>query len=167
MRMQCTYILRLILVITAFNFIITNCIAQNREIFGFIYDRETGEPLPYATISIDGTATGTSSDNSGAYSLKLDSGSVAIRYQFLGYADTVIQLKAESELRLRYDVYLAPSTINLDEFIVSANRTAQKVQQFVRLRNAQHARLHSYKAEVYKLSILSSLGSNGPKADTM
>lgn len=167
MRMQSTYILRLTLIITALNFVFTNCIAQKSEVFGFIYDRETSEPLPYATISIDGTSTGTSSDHSGAYSLKLDTGSVTIRYQFLGYADTVMQFHTASGQRLRHDVYLAPSTINLDELTVSANRTAQKVQQFARLRNAQNARLHSYKAEVYKLSILSSLDGNAPEFDTL
>lgn len=57
---------------------------QNLTITGIVYDQETNEPLPGASIIVVGTTQGTTADFDGNYSVEVDSNAI-LSYQFLGY----------------------------------------------------------------------------------
>ena len=45
-------------------------LAQNRVVTGTVIDAETGEPLPGASVKLQGTSTGAVTDNNGNFVLK-------------------------------------------------------------------------------------------------
>ncbi|MDE6045745.1 MAG: TonB-dependent receptor [Alistipes sp.] len=95
------------------------------NLVGHVVDRETHEHLPYATVAVQGTAYGTTTDASGHYFLKnLPEGECTVEVRALGYATLrkrVVLLCGETT-ELNFEV--APSGISLDEVVVSASRTA-------------------------------------------
>ncbi|MEX0846131.1 MAG: carboxypeptidase-like regulatory domain-containing protein [Balneolaceae bacterium] len=130
--------------------------AQRGTISGFVFDAETSEPMPHANIIVEGTSAGTYTAGDGSYSIKLDTGLVEIRYKFLSYRDTVIQFNLGLDQQIQQDVYLQPDLMSMD-VTVSANRVARKVQELARIRDQQNSNLQSYKADVYKVAILSNV----------
>ncbi len=130
--------------------------AQEGTLTGFVYDAETSEPLPYANIIVEGTDKGTYTRTDGSYSIKLDTGMVNIRYRFLSFRDTVIQVQIQPNKREVREIYLQPKRMQMD-VTVSANRVARKVQKLARLRDQQNSNLQNYRADVYKLAILSKI----------
>lgn len=65
---------------------ITSVLSQDKfTISGYVNDNNNGEALPGATIYIEGTNTGTMSNNYGFYSLSLDKGNYNIIVSYIGY----------------------------------------------------------------------------------
>ena len=90
-------------------------IVAQRTITGTVTD-ESGDPLPYATVSVKGTTIGTSTDLDGNYSLKVPEGTSSLIVSFVGYEDTELSLGDSNAL----DVSMAPpSGIIMSEVIVS------------------------------------------------
>ena len=146
---------------------LTVAFAQDAELYGYVYDRQTGEALPFATVRIHESSKGITTDEAGAYSLRVDSGLVQISYEFLSYNDTLITFKFLPGQRIRQDVYLSPDTLLMDEVTVSADRVARKIQNLAKERNEQLKKLRSYQADVYKLAILSKVqGKYDPEDST-
>ncbi len=67
--------------------------AQSKgEITGVVIDQETGEPMPFANVSIDGTTIGTAANAAGIYYLSnIDPGTYTLKVSFLGYKDFFIE----------------------------------------------------------------------------
>jgi len=87
--------------------------AQEKTISGTVVD-ETNMPLPGATVVIKGTATGTSTDFDGNYSIKANTGDVLV-FSYVGYADQSTTIGTLSSI----NITLEPDT-SLDEIIVLA-----------------------------------------------
>ena len=65
-------------------FVVHLSFAQEKTISGTVSD-ESGLPLPGATVIIEGTSTGTSTDFDGMYTIKANSGDV-LQFSYVGYA---------------------------------------------------------------------------------
>ena len=83
-------------------------LAQNAIIKGRVTDAATHKPLSYANIYVAFTGGGTSTDDNGYYSLRIDSGeTVELQYSLLGYKTVVKKVKAIAQqvidVRLEYD----------------------------------------------------------------
>ncbi|MDL5048547.1 carboxypeptidase-like regulatory domain-containing protein [Oscillatoria amoena NRMC-F 0135] len=83
------------------------------KIEGRIVDRETGKPVPFASIGIVGTSTGTSSNLEGDYSLVISEGAT-IKISCVGYVSLVVNTVSEMKL-----IQLTPFTIELSEIVVT------------------------------------------------
>ncbi|MFB6318058.1 mucoidy inhibitor MuiA family protein [Saccharicrinis sp. FJH54] len=59
------------------------------EVSGYIYDNK-GEPLPGASVSVEGTTIGTVADINGHYSLMLPAGSNRLKISFIGYSSKTV-----------------------------------------------------------------------------
>ena len=70
-------------------------IAQTTSVEGRIFDGETGEPLPFVTVSFKGTNEGTTSDIDGRYALRTNERVGRIHISFLGYLSQTIQIQKE------------------------------------------------------------------------
>lgn len=93
---------------------------------GTVFDTETGEPIPFATIScaVDGTLQGTTTDFDGNFSLKpLKSGFYDIEVSFIGYES--ISMKNvrinENEITTK-KIKLLGQEMALEEVVVSGSR---------------------------------------------
>ena len=97
--------------------------AQNGKIAGQILDRSTNEPLPGATVIIDGTTRGTSTDLDGQYVLlDIAPGTYVLRASFVGFGSQVVQdVEVASDFTTIVDFNLAPG-VELEEVVVLAQR---------------------------------------------
>ena len=89
------------------------CWAQQKIITGIVND-ENGLPLPGATIVIENTSRGVSSDFNGNYSIEAEENDVLI-FSFIGYVDQKVTIGAADS----YTVSLQPG-YQLEEVVVSA-----------------------------------------------
>ena len=95
--------------------------AQEIRVSGTVTDSSTGEPVPYASVHVEGTMTGTNTDGEGQYSLEVPRDGILV-FSSIGY--TTIRIPVES--RTLIDISLSPDTEYLDETIVVAYGTATK-----------------------------------------
>lgn len=77
------------------------------------------EILPYATVFVRQTASGTSTNVSGVYEIKLAPGKYDLVFQYLGY-EAVQKTVEVGEGFVEMDVQLKPQPVVLQEFVVKA-----------------------------------------------
>jgi TonB-linked SusC/RagA family outer membrane protein len=82
---------------------------------------ETGEPLPGATVRVNGTNTGTSTDGDGRYTLKVPSKNSILVFSILGYTT-----KSQAFSGATLNVQLALSETALTETVVVGYGTQKK-----------------------------------------
>lgn len=89
--------------------------AQTHTVSGTVKD-ETGAPLPFASITISGTNTGSTTDQSGHFSVNAKNGSTLV-FSALGHKPQDVRV---SNNRISYDVELSSAVKTMDELIVTA-----------------------------------------------
>ena len=95
--------------------------AQNLTVTGVVTDSSTGEPVPFASIRIDGTMNGGMTDLDGKYSISVPSNGALI-FSSIGYKDVTVPVAGKA----LHNVLLDPDTQMLEETIVVAFGTATK-----------------------------------------
>ena len=95
--------------------------AQSLTVSGVVRDSSTGEGVPFASLQVKGTMTGTSSDADGYYTISVLSDGVLI-FSSVGYVTVEIPVAGQA----RHDVMLDPDTEAIEETIVVAFGTATK-----------------------------------------
>lgn len=95
--------------------------AQDIIVTGKVTDSSNGEPVPFASIQIQGTMTGASTDGEGNYSISAPETAVLV-FSSIGYVTTEVQVAGSAQ----HDVALSPDTQMLDETIVVAFGTATR-----------------------------------------
>ena len=112
----------LLLIISIFSIALTK--AQTGDVRGFVYDKETGEPILFANVYFNGTTIGTNTDLNGFYSLsKVPVGTYTLTAYVIGFdtATQVITVKAGSVSN--YNLYISSSNIELDIVEINEKRT--------------------------------------------
>ena len=100
---------------------VTVAMAQEINVSGTVIDASDGAPVPYASVHLEGTMTGTSTDGEGNYSLKLPHGGNLV-FSSIGY----ITVKEAVNGPIVLNIVLEPDTEHLEETIVVAYGTATK-----------------------------------------
>jgi len=113
---------RFSIIITVFLLFTVNALyGQNRQITGTVTDFKTGSPLPFVTIQVKGTTTGTSTTDLGQYSINVRTGSTLI-FSFIGYKTAEMHVNDRAII----DVKLEPEAVALDEVVMIAYGVAKK-----------------------------------------
>lgn len=89
-------------------------------ITGKIFDKQTKEPLPGATIAVPGTQTGATTNPDGTFTLSSEQAFDSVIVKFIGYQE--MKLKVEQGKSLI--VELNPSSTNMQEVVITASREA-------------------------------------------
>lgn len=92
---------------------------------GYVRDAENGETLIGATVIVQGTTTGTTTNEYGFYSLTVPSGTVELVVSYLGYAD--VRQTVELTLSATVDFELAEEGTLLEEIVVTATEEDNNV----------------------------------------
>ncbi len=66
--------------------------AQTRTVRGIVYEEETGEPMPYAAVSISGTNTGTVTGLDGSFELKGVKSTDNLKFESVGKIPQIIKV---------------------------------------------------------------------------
>lgn len=89
--------------------------AQVTQVKGQVFDSENGEPLPGATVLVDGTSIAVPTDIDGCFTLKgLPADHQSVTVSYVGYAKQTQKAQAEMTFRLH------PAAHTMDEVIVVA-----------------------------------------------
>lgn len=96
--------------------------AQTREISGVVQDRESGTGLGGVTIMVKGTQVGTTSNESGQFSISAE-GNATLEFSMVGYQTREIALSGAS---VPLKVELTKGNASLDEVVVISYGTSKK-----------------------------------------
>ena len=94
---------------------------QNITVTGVVKDSSTDEGVPFASLQVKGTMTGTSTDADGFYSIDVPADGVLI-FSSVGYVTLEVAVAGKAQ----HDVMLDPDTQAIEETIVVAFGTATK-----------------------------------------
>ncbi len=98
-------------------------IGQNGNVRGFLYEKETGEPMIFNGVTIEGTTLGAQTDVNGYFSItRVPAGKFTLLVTYLGY-DTLrqeVELK-EGEIVTR-KLYMQKSSVKLRDLVISAEK---------------------------------------------
>ena len=96
---------------------LNNCFAH--KVKGTIRD-EKGALLSFASVYLEGTSKGTTSNIDGIYSIDLAPGDHQLVFQYIGYTTQVITIQINQQDTVM-DVILLPLSNNLEEIVVKAS----------------------------------------------
>ena len=93
------------------------------RIEGHIFDKKTQEPVAYASVAIENTHNGTTTDENGDFYFRgLKSGKYTLLISCVGYKNTKYELEVSRDKVGHAHIYLEPEVMKLGEVVVSANR---------------------------------------------
>ncbi|MCB0518257.1 MAG: carboxypeptidase-like regulatory domain-containing protein [Lewinellaceae bacterium] len=108
--MRITFSFLFFLVKTAFLF---------AQVKGIVTDT-SGEPLPFASVYVQGTTNGTTTNLKGEYFLDLEKGGYQLVFQYIGYKQKIVSINIEGT-NTKLDVKLEPESIELSTVEIKAN----------------------------------------------
>ena len=115
------HLFRLSLLTLLFGFFFSNVFSQGTVITGRI-TTSTGDPLAGVTVLVKGTKKGTSTDNSGNFSLNVPNANAILVVTSLGYERQEVNLGGRSNVTIS----LATSNTQLEQVVVIGYGTANK-----------------------------------------
>ena len=110
---------KLFLIVMALCFGVSTIFAQTKQITGKITAAEDGVPIPGVTVSVKGTTTGTITNVSGEYSLRVINSAEILIFSFVGMKTQEIPISSSI-----INVVLEPDIIGVDEVLVVAYGTS-------------------------------------------
>jgi len=103
--------------------------SQTGTIKGFVFDSETGEPIIFTNVYLDGTSFGSTTDENGLYVIsRIPAGNYTLMVKYLGYETYSHQVGVKSGSVASHKILLSPSAIKMEDIVVSAERQEQQTQ---------------------------------------
>ena len=100
---------------------------ETASVNGIVSDKETGETLLLANIALIEINKGTSSNNSGYYSITgIEPGNYTLVATYIGYRRFEKEISLEGGESLRLDIQLVPESIELEEVTVQSEAEAEE-----------------------------------------
>lgn len=115
---------KLLSLLTAFFFLsIAVSTAQTGTVRGTIYEDASGMTIPFASVVVKETGSGTTSDLDGAYELNLAPGTYTVTVSYIGFADyNLSELVVADGKTEVIDIRLAEESQVLNEIVVTAKQ---------------------------------------------
>lgn len=111
----------------------------------------TGEPLPFASIYVQGTTKGTTTNVDGRYNFSLSPGAYKIVCQYVGYQQKVFSVEINSEPQA-LDIQLGKESVQLEEVVIRANAEDPAypiIRKAIAKRKYYHDLIQSFECDVY------------------
>src|SRR6056297_3355835 len=102
--------------------------AQDATIRGNVYDSESGEPIMFGNVLVQGTSIGANTDVDGFFSIKTKPGTYNIVFSYLGYDSTSVEVTVEPGDIEYVSAKLDPSGVQLSTVDVSAKRDRARTE---------------------------------------
>jgi len=113
------------LLIFSFSFLLAASLtAQNSgSVRGNVFDKDTGEPIIFGTIRLEGTSLGTITDADGFFSLGgIPVGNYTLVASYVGFDSLAVEVDVAAKRIVYERLYLSPSSINLGVVNISARK---------------------------------------------
>lgn len=122
--------MRLLLLLFAFLAVAPAVSAQKSDkciVRGYVYFKDNAEPIPFATVKLEGTTIGAATDINGFFSLsELKAGSYTLVAAYLGYQDIKIPIKLERGQILFQNIYMVEDAQSLQAVEISGKKEQAK-----------------------------------------
>lgn len=144
--------LKALLVILSFWVAETN--AQQYTLSGMVIDTESGQPMAFANIRIEGTSRGTSANIQGEFELKLKKGNYNVIASFIGFKSDTASVNMDNNQNLV--LLLNPVAIRMEEVTVlpGENPANEIIRRAIKARNEMYGRLETYEFQAYSKSVI-------------
>ena len=144
--------LLLFIAVIAASLSITNT-GNGQTVKGHIFDTETGNPLPAATILYEGTYRGSTANLEGEFSIEIDEFPAVLVIRYIGYESQRIELDQLPETPLT--VELKPSVTEMEEIVVTDRDPGLSIMERVIARKQLwRDELESYEVDAYTRQVL-------------
>jgi len=103
--------------------------SQTGNIRGFVYEKESGEPIMFCNVILKGTTTGAATDINGMYNIsKVKAGNYTLIATYIGYDTTEVAISLRNGEILNQNIELKESSIKLNEVKISAERQEMRTE---------------------------------------
>ena len=113
--------MRTLFVIIIAIFWLNPAISQETVIRGKVIDAESGDPIPFANVVLQGTSIGSPTDFEGYYEIKGEAASDTVVVSYIGY-ERKKKLYVKGIVQT-INFQLLPEATSLGEFVITAGRT--------------------------------------------
>lgn len=118
---------------------------------------EAGLPLPFASVYIDQSTLGVSTDLKGRYFFELDPGKYTVVYSYVGYETTKLEVEVKLRFKQTQDVRLKfkPSALHEVEIVADTrDRGTEIMKQAIANRKGFNQAIESYTCDTYSKTSL-------------
>ena len=120
---------------------------------GTIVDAENGQPLPHATVQIEGTIRGTVSNALGQFLITLPSVPATLEVRYIGYVSRTIGISSDDLAGIT--IRMEPAALELDELVVTDTNPAEGiVRRAIAARDSMRQHVDATYADVYTRFLL-------------
>ena len=107
----------------------TIALAQGQLIRGFVYEKNGGEPIPYANVTVEGSGQGGTTDLNGYFQISdVPVGLRTLTFSFLGFEAQSVEVRAYKGKPSSVKVFLEESTQLLNTVNIDVERAQKKVK---------------------------------------
>jgi len=99
---------------------------QGQTLQGVVTDKDSGETLPGATIQVEDTSLGTTTDINGAYQISLSPGTYTVAFRFMGFTTQRVEISIAEGETLNRDIAMEPEALTFDEVVVIGYGSQEK-----------------------------------------
>lgn len=108
---------------------ISQMMAQNGKVRGFVYEKASDAPIPFANITLEGTSIGAVANDEGYFLLnEVPTGEYTIKVSFVGFQQVERQIEVTRGRIISETFYLEQSSEVLESVEVSAERQARETK---------------------------------------
>ena len=112
--------------IICLTFLTLMAISQEKSISGFVYDKQSGDPLAAANVVVKETQKGTVTADNGFFEIMLaKEGAVVLQVSYVGYKTIDINAKAGDKNVI---INIEPTAIMGNEAVISASRVSENIK---------------------------------------
>ncbi|MGB8317232.1 MAG: TonB-dependent receptor, partial [Ignavibacteriaceae bacterium] len=120
-------------------FIFSTIHAESYTVYGLVKDVATNEPLPFANVIIAGTNQGTSTDQQGKFTFKLETGKYIFQCSYVGYKTISIDIEVIKDIRVTIE--MNSIDMLLQDVTIYANREGESDQKEISTLSLQSEKL--------------------------
>lgn len=101
--------------------------AETAQIWGYVRDSQTGEPIGYATVKLIGNDKAVATDSAGVYRFRsLAPGTYSLEASFIEYTVDNKQVTVAHDESAQVDFTLSPDAFMLDQVVVTGNKSESR-----------------------------------------
>ncbi|GAA4460770.1 DUF5686 and carboxypeptidase regulatory-like domain-containing protein [Nemorincola caseinilytica] len=118
-----------------------------------------GEALPYATVYIDGTTIGTTTNGAGYYELAVQPGTYKIACQYVGYRQSSFTVTVSGSEAHVHDMKLAEEALEMKEVVIKAtdeDPAYRIIRNTIARRKFHLDQVRSFQASIYFKGVMRS-----------
>ncbi len=103
--------------------------AQNGTIRGFVFEKETGEPVIFTNVYLKGTTYGAATDVNGYFAIsQIPPGNYRLMVTYLGFDTLQMDMSIRENEIISQNLYLTPAAYMLQQVSVSAEREEARTE---------------------------------------